>query len=277
MYARVYVCVRECARVCLCVCMCACLCVCTCECVCVRPCGCGWGCACGGVVRGECGGAHSRVGGTEPPDPSNRQEGVNEGLGTERGSRRLGQKTEAAPALVGAERPRAGAAPQTPPASPCHGKKSLFRGGDGEVALGFCRPPRSARCAAGPCRLEHAEPRRALFGSDRPGPAPPWVGAVADALRDGQPWERARGSGGARSGAASEEVPFAGCSLPRELEGLRVPWELEWQRGKGLEPRNIIIRQRSGSGRRHWHRFCGKSKQDQKKKKAEPTQTRSEK
>lgn len=56
-----------------------------------------------------------------------------------------------------------------------------------------------------------------------PAGAPPWVGARTRELRDGQPWERARGSGGAGSGAASEEVPFAGCSLPRELEGLRVP------------------------------------------------------
>ncbi|CAN8210850.1 unnamed protein product [Coccothraustes coccothraustes] len=96
-------------------------------------------------------------------------------------------------------------------------------------------------------------------------------GPAAGAHRDGQPWERARGTGGAGSGAASKEVLFAERSLPREPEGLRVPWELEWQRGKGLEPPNIIIQRRSGSGRRHWHRFYGKSKQDQKKRKQNPS------
>lgn len=157
-----------------------------------------------------------------------------------------------------------GSSPQTPPVSPWCGKKSLFGGGDGVGAVRFLGCPRSARCAAGQCKLEPSSSRgKGPVWSDRPGPG---------LVRRGH-----RGNGPGASAALGAEVPFARCSLPREPEGLRVPWELEWQRGKGLEPRNIIIRRRSGSGRRHWHRFCGKSKQDPDKKKAKPTQARSEK
>lgn len=212
---------------------------------------------CGGI---ECSGAHLRAGGTKPPALPKKQEVRNGSLGTERSSRH-------APALAGRERPRAGAASDTASLPLPWEEKFISRrrrgGGSGVLEVSEVR----GRSAQPP---EHSEPSegRTLSGSDRAGPGRARRGSGAHRHRHrvgtgaGQRrrWER----------AASEAVPFAGCSLPREPEGLRVPWEMEWQRGKGLEQRNIIIRWRSGSGRRQCHRFCGKSKQDQKKRKQTP-------
>lgn len=66
-------------------------------------------------------------------------------------------------------------------------------------------------------------------------------------------------------GAAGEELvemqaaPEPGSAAP-------CSWEPEGERGKGLERWNIIIRSRSGSGRRHWHRCSGETKREQKNK-----------
>lgn len=146
--ACVCVCVYVCESVCVCICVCVCVCarvrvcvyVCICVCACVYMCvcalvgvdvGCGAGGACAGVLCAAS--AVARTRGREkqnplpPPKKQDGGKGGGVGFAPPRAERCPGvEDWDAAPALAEGGRPRAGAAPQTAPACPCRGKKSLF-------------------------------------------------------------------------------------------------------------------------------------------------------
>lgn len=218
---------------------------------------------CGGV---ECGGAHPRAGGTKPPAFPKKQEVRNGGLGTEKGSRHV-------PALVGGKAAPSGSRPPTPPASPCRGKKSLFRGGDGEVALGLWR---SARCAAGQRSPEHSEPSegRTLLGSDRAGSGPPRFGAA-------QP-SAPRGNGRGAAAAMGAEPPLRRCRVlaapcPGNRRGCVFPGKWSGSGGRGWSSGISLSDGEVGQGAGIATVFAGSQNKTRKKKKANPTQSRSEK